>query len=526
MRLGVRIFVWLSAAIVLLGMTAAAFAAVTEADIGYIKHKLETGQTLTAADLKLAEEINTTTTSYIDINAELERAKNEGTGYVQEPRAPRNTLDVYQWATTGYEWIDISTTGTALVPGDDSNQGPFQLGFTFTFYDQPYSTIRVCTNGFMSFTSTSSTLTNTAIPNAAQPNAAIYPFWDDMITATGAGEIKWFADTTNGRFIVSWLGVPHYYSPRNSNHPYTFQAVIYENGSIRFNYQTVQTDTIPGDTSCTVGIENATGTEALQICFNGTGTLPASNTSFIISQPNGVPNPVTELEADEVGDNVLLTWLDPTQDTNGQPLTVDSVVVLWGATRLAGLGAGVQTYTHVNPPDGNQTYTVIAYNDGFASVPASVSIFVGNFGYASDFEANDGGWDVNGGGWEWGTPTDPDGPPAAHSGTNCWGTVLAGDYANNACYSLELNLGLVVLSPTATVEFWTWYKCEGDFSPWDGFNFQVSVDGGSSWTILIPDVGYSDETSNNDCIGENPNRNGTDVTDWNYWTVQVGDYVG
>ena len=45
--------------------------------------------------------------------------------------------------------------------------------------------------------------------------------------------------------------------------------------------------------------------------------------------------------------------------------------------------------------------------------------------YSSDFEADDGGLIVTAGtDWEHGVPTS--GPGVAHSGTQCWGTSLAG----------------------------------------------------------------------------------------------------
>ena len=51
-------------------------------------------------------------------------------------RDPRRTLDEYQWTSVDYEWIDITGVGTAAgITGDDQNVGPFNLGFSFTYFD-------------------------------------------------------------------------------------------------------------------------------------------------------------------------------------------------------------------------------------------------------------------------------------------------------------------------------------------------------------------------------------------------------
>ena len=247
----------------------------------------------------------------------------------------RNALDEYVWSITPYTWVDISGLGAALTPGDQSNQGPFALGFTFPFYENTYTSVRVCTNGFLIFGgSTTTAYTNTALPNTTIPNNVIYPFWDDLDAGDAArptGEIRYYSDVANQRFIVSWIDVPHYYSNGSANHSYTFQCLLYASGNIVLQYHTVQTDTIPGDTSCTVGIENSTGTQAVQVCFNGNGTTPASGRSILIGQPNGMPNPVTNLTGAYSAPNVVLSWIDPTRDTNGNLITVTNVEVWFGA---------------------------------------------------------------------------------------------------------------------------------------------------------------------------------------------------
>jgi len=171
----------------------------------------------------------------------------------------------YRWKDSAeaggpaYSWVDISALGTNAGTGDDAILGPFNLGFTFTYYGTPFTSVKVGTNGYLSFTTTSTAYTNQGIPNTAEPNNLLAPFWDDLNVST-AGMLKYYADTANQRFIVSWLAVPRYNTTTNE----TFQVILYADGRIVYQYNTM-TGTL---NSATVGIENAGGTTGLQVAFN------------------------------------------------------------------------------------------------------------------------------------------------------------------------------------------------------------------------------------------------------------------
>lgn len=107
--------------------------------------------------------------------------------------------------------------------------------------------------------------------------------------------------------------------------------------------------------------------------------------------------------------------------------------------------------------------------------------------YAWDFEGDNGGFTTTGPDWEWGEPTT--GPSAAYSGTNVWGTVLGGNYSSSSNSTLDLPPVVVPGSATyAQLSFWQWYYIETNY---DGGNVKISTDGGASWTILYPDIGYN-----------------------------------
>jgi hypothetical protein len=181
---------------------------------------------------------------------------------------------VSPWMVIDYEWVDIAGNGTPSgLTNDDQNVGPFALGFDFEFYGQTYNQVYICSNGWVSFTSTSTVYSETAIPNSAEPNNVLYLFWDDMYLPSG-GQVLYYADPT-GQFIVSWLDVPHI----SGQDGYTYQVIIGSDGSVTYNYHTIPT-TFPGNTSCTIGVENATGTDAVQLLYDGTGDfMPANSTA-------------------------------------------------------------------------------------------------------------------------------------------------------------------------------------------------------------------------------------------------------
>ena len=168
----------------------------------------------------------------------------------------------YTWIDSDEEggpdptWIEINFCGIPIGSGDDSNEGPFELGFPFYFYGTEYNSVRVSTNGFLSFTSTATSYTNQPIPSSDEPNAILAPFWDDL-NPTNGGQMYYFS--WGDHFVVQWDEVPLY----SGGGAETFQVVIYDDGRILFNYKTVI-----ASNSCTIGIENESGTDGLQVAFD------------------------------------------------------------------------------------------------------------------------------------------------------------------------------------------------------------------------------------------------------------------
>ena len=169
----------------------------------------------------------------------------------------------YRWVDSdepggpSFAWADISASGSvALSSGDDVVAGPFPIGFSFRFYGGEFTEFFVTSNGIVSLSSGDASFGNQPLPSPGAPPHLIAPFWDDLILSPGT--VYWQND--GSRLIVQWQSVQHY----GSGGPYTFQAILHPNGSILYQYLTMGEPR----TSATIGIQNGTGTDGLQVVFN------------------------------------------------------------------------------------------------------------------------------------------------------------------------------------------------------------------------------------------------------------------
>ena len=152
-----------------------------------------------------------------------------------------------------------------IVPltGDDANV-QVTLPFAFPLYGTSYTSVYVCTNGYMNFLAANCSFSNGAIPSAGTPNGAIYPFWDDLYVDASASVRTQLLGDPN-RFVIEWRNV-RTYSP--STYRMDFEVVLYEGGQILVQYRNIAADGREKGNSATLGIENAAGTIAFQYSYN------------------------------------------------------------------------------------------------------------------------------------------------------------------------------------------------------------------------------------------------------------------
>jgi len=160
-----------------------------------------------------------------------------------------------------FEWLDITSLGSPIpLTRDDQTITGIPLGFDFPFYGNTYTTVNVCSNGFLSFTWPGTFYLNQPLPNhgLSVPANLVAPLWDDFDFSQPGARAYSFAD--GERFIVEYVDVPRY----GEDDPFTFEVVFYSSGEILYQYLDL------GSTahSATVGIQDATRTVGLQVAFN------------------------------------------------------------------------------------------------------------------------------------------------------------------------------------------------------------------------------------------------------------------
>ncbi|HEX6292737.1 MAG TPA: carboxypeptidase regulatory-like domain-containing protein [Herpetosiphonaceae bacterium] len=159
----------------------------------------------------------------------------------------------------------IEASNVLPLTGDDANLR-VDLPFAFNFYGQDYSAAYVATNGYLNFLAANSSLSNVAIPSTSTPNGAIYPFWDDLfVDASSSVRTETLGTSPSRRFVIEWRNVRPY---GDTTRRMDFEVILHENGRILTQYRNLASDGREQGNSATVGIENATGTVALQYSFN------------------------------------------------------------------------------------------------------------------------------------------------------------------------------------------------------------------------------------------------------------------
>jgi hypothetical protein len=451
--------------------------------------------------------------------------------YVFMDNVPPDTVS-YAWielrGDSAARWLRGLTDFTSIASGYSRQKLP--IGFSFPFYGATYDCVRVATNAFLQFTTTATSLNNMCLPTTLVAGPMIAVLWDDLhLLRGGRTDTVVVGCRSFGTHMVIEFDQIGFFSYPNV--PLKFEAILYPNGNIKLQY-----NSIPIPTACansqSIGIQQAgaAGSAALNYVCNTTGIQPADGRAILFSRPSGIPNPPRSFTAtyDSATGNVALAWQDPTQDTYGNLITIDSIQVWVGAvgsgTLLATVARGVQSYTEVSPPNGPRLYYARAHCSPYYGVAASRSVVVGNLNYVNDFEADNGDWvpDPPTGGWEWGVPTYSSGP-SAHSGSKVWGTDLAYSYRNNVCWTLTLSPGLMVQSSTASVDFWRWFRTQTSY---DGCNFFVSVDNGDTWQLVQPtEGGYNGTTNSYPCNSSLSAWTGSG-TSWAHVTIPIGQFVG
>ena len=165
-----------------------------------------------------------------------------------------------------FDWVEIRTIGTPIpFTGDDQNLGYFPIGFDFPFYGTNFNQFRACTNGWVSFTSTSTSLSNTTLPNTGTsvPKNLLAVFWDDHDFRNNLGDAYYYYD--GSRLIIEYVDARKYGQTTTTS--FTYEIILYPSGTIVYQYLTM-TGSAANLNSATIGQQNADGTDGLQVVYN------------------------------------------------------------------------------------------------------------------------------------------------------------------------------------------------------------------------------------------------------------------
>ncbi len=168
-------------------------------------------------------------------------------------------------------WVD-ATTQSALYGNDFG--GRLRLPFPFKFYGTEYQQIFISDNGYINFLGAD--VGNSfplGLPSEGPPNAAIYAFWRDLFLADESAISYATLGRTGQRvFVLEFedIGV------RGTTSTVDFEIKLYEVGEtldILYGRNLAN----PGDgRGAAIGIENETGTDALEFSFSESLIVPQS----------------------------------------------------------------------------------------------------------------------------------------------------------------------------------------------------------------------------------------------------------
>ena len=206
----------------------------------------------------------------------------------------------YSGAIIGFNFRDISASGTPLSLGDDEVSAAIPLGFTFKFYGNDYTEVYVSSNGFLTFApgQDAACCSVGSLPGPTDPSNMVAGYWTDLnpdpsSVPPGGGSVRYQTVGSAGslEFIVEFSQVPYFFN----SVPNTFEMILHE-GSNAIELQYLSAVFLDSyivdpqiDANLAVGIENLGGTSGLEITFDQGVDLNGQQGYFITA----VPEPAT-----------------------------------------------------------------------------------------------------------------------------------------------------------------------------------------------------------------------------------------
>ncbi|MGW1886145.1 S8 family serine peptidase [Streptomyces sp. NPDC001970] len=216
----------------------------------------------------------------------------------------RNDTFGYACGAAGAGYVPGTEPLTDLV-GDDEIT-PIGLPFSVPFYGRSFRDAWVSINGVLGFGTGSDSFRNSSLPTSSGPNLALYPFWDDLFVDADSGIYTAVAGAKPHRtFVVEWRNVLRV--DEGPDRRLSFTAAISEDGSITYRYKDID-PTGPGTgTSATIGMENATGTDAFLYSYNSAAVKTGSAIAFRTTKTGVASGVVTDANDGRPVDGATVT---------------------------------------------------------------------------------------------------------------------------------------------------------------------------------------------------------------------------
>lgn len=161
---------------------------------------------------------------------------------------------------TKYEGNLIATGFKQSIPL--ASAGPYEIGFSFTFFGNTYTQFYVNANGLVMFSAPDNLYNDEiTIPDAANPNNYIAPFWDNLSIMDGGNVMyKTIGASPNQKCIIQFKNMGFDPVPT----PFaTFSVILYQTtNTVQVQYRLIVDPYSPNPhgASATIGLENADGT--------------------------------------------------------------------------------------------------------------------------------------------------------------------------------------------------------------------------------------------------------------------------
>lgn len=241
-------------------------------------------------------------------------------------------------------------SGTVVPASDDVVLGPYNIGFSFTFFGNTYTQFYICSNGWIGFTAGQTNgYTAQYIPNASAPKNVIMADWEDLFPGSANIYYQTIGSAPNRKLVVSFNNCPHY-SCRTTF--YSFQFVLYETTNvIDLN---MLAKPLCGGNNATQGLINLTGTVCVPTNNRNASTWSISTPETVRFTPS-TPSTVFYYHSTYETNNSGRYVINPGLDVNNYQFEI-RIPTPMPATILS-----VIDYTYANYKVLNRSFNALDY---------------------------------------------------------------------------------------------------------------------------------------------------------------------